>query len=77
MADLIPEIERAMAVVALIDQLRAEEGHSVMINCDNPHGPPDAAIEVCADWTDWEWLTFPGDSVLECLRAAVEASKRP
>lgn len=57
----------------LIERLRAEEGHAVTINCGNPEPPPNAAIDVVGDWTDWEEKRFPGDSVLQCLHDAVAA----
>lgn len=68
-------IVRALETVGLIDALRDDEGNAVTISCDNPEGPPNNAIEVTADWTDWEPRRFEGDNVLDALRAA--AFSRP
>lgn len=59
----------------LIEQLRAEEGDSVLILCDNPEGPPNTAIECNGSWTGWADKRFSGDNLLACLRAAAEAKR--
>jgi hypothetical protein len=58
-----------------IDRLREQEGNSVTIVCDNPdfNGLPNAAVEVCADWTDWKAERFTGESVSLALSAALDA----
>ena len=58
--------------LALIEALRADEGSSVTILCDNPdfNGQPNCAIEVNGDWTDWKDRRFTGDTVLDCLQKA-------
>lgn len=62
----------------LIDQLRATEGAGVTICADNADfGGPNAVIEVCADWTNWEVARFPGATVLDCLKAACRAAGIP
>lgn len=58
----------------LIESLRAPEGSTVMIICDNPdfNGQPNSAVECCGDWTDWNERRFTGENVLEALQAAHE-----
>jgi len=57
----------------LVDALRAPEGDSVTLLCDNPDGPPNNAIECNGDWTDWNDRRFSGETILECLREAHSA----
>lgn len=66
----IAHLRAQVQTLTLIDQLRAEDGHSVMIHCDNPDGTPNCAVEVCGDWTEWEFVRFTGATVLEALQAA-------
>lgn len=56
----------------LCEQLRAGEGNSVELFCDNPdfNGQPNCAVEVVGEWTEWEQRRFTGDTMLEALRAA-------
>lgn len=60
-----------------IDRLRANEGASVEILCDNPdfNGQPNCAIQVSDDWTgtDWNFRRFEGDTLAECFAKAEEA----
>lgn len=70
------QIERAEDTLALIDELRESEGSSVLISSDN--GEPETHSERCCigvidDWTSFETRNFYGESVIECLRAAVRA----
>lgn len=66
----------AEQTLALIDQLRAGEGNSVEICCDNPdfNGQPNCRINVTADWTDWMPKGFAGDTLLAALEAAARAA---
>ena len=56
----------------LIDQLRLSEGNAVTIMCDNPdfNGQPNSAVEIVADWTNWQTVRFTGENVIEALRNA-------
>lgn len=66
------ELERLVAEMTAIHALRAGEGHSVTILCDNPDfDGPNNAVEVCADWTDWKERRFTGETLLEALQAAI------
>lgn len=62
---------------AIIEQLRAPEGASVTLICDNPDFDMGAnsAVEVNDYWTGHENVRFEGDTVLEALRVALKASK--
>ncbi len=67
------EMERLLAEMSCIHTLRAAEGDSVNILCDNPEGPPNNAVECCGAWTDWEDQRFTGETLLDALRTAVAA----
>ena len=67
--------ERAIECWTLLEELREQEGHTVTLCCDNPDGPPDAAIQVCGDWTEWDEVRIEGQTVLECLQKAVRAKR--
>lgn len=69
------EMERYLGEMACIHRLRAEEGDSVTILCDNPEGPPNNAVECNGAWTDWLDRRFEGDTLLRALEAAVNARK--
>lgn len=71
------EEANALTFVGAIDALRAKEGDSVTILCDNPdfNGQPNCAIECSGEWTNWEPRRFAGDTVLSCLCAATAARR--
>lgn len=68
-----PTSARSVVIVRLIEELRADEGDTVVINCENPEGPPQQAIDCNGGWTGWNDLRFDGATLLECLRAAAAA----
>lgn len=71
---MTPEDQAALAAqMALINQLRADEGDAVEVFCDNPEGPPNNAIHCSGAWTDWKDRRFSGETLLACLKAAVAA----
>jgi hypothetical protein len=59
----------------LVESLRAPEGQSVALVCDNPdfNGQPNCAVDCCGDWTGWDERRFAGDTILDALRIAHEA----
>lgn len=63
----------AIETLQIINTLRDEEGHSVTIVSDNAdfNGQPNCLITCMGDWTNWEDRRFSGDTVIECLRAAM------
>jgi hypothetical protein len=68
----MPEV----AAMRYIEQLRAEEGDSVTILCDDPEAESAdrrLAIDCNGAWTDWRERRFYGESVLQCLALAVTA----
>lgn len=71
------EMERLLAEMSCIHALRADEGDSVTILCDNPEGPPNNAVECCGAWTEWNDLRFDGETLLDALRAASVARNAP
>lgn len=73
------ESERAIEVARLIDVLRADEGDSVTIMCDNPdfNGQPNCAIECCGDWTGWLHKRFAADTLLDALSMAMVERNLP
>lgn len=72
------QIERLAAIVDPLNRLREDEGNSVTFICPNPdfNGEPDEAIEVSAEWTNWEPRRFTGQSLAECLKAAEKAREQ-
>lgn len=62
----------------LIEKLRADEGSTVEIACDNPdfNDRPNSLISVCGFWTEWQERKFTGDTVHACLVAAVAAMEQ-
>lgn len=62
-------------VATLLNRLRAEDGSSVAIMCQNAdfNGQPNEAIEVSASWTNWEPRRFTGDTLAGALWAAIRA----
>lgn len=71
------ELVAFRAIVEPLNRLRANEGASVEILCDNPdfNGKPNCAIQVSDDWTgtDWNFRRFEGDTLAECFAKAEEA----
>lgn len=59
----------------IVEQLRAAEGHSVVIVNDNPdfNGQPGAFVECVGDWTGWEPQRFTGNTIDEALGNAIVA----
>ena len=63
-------------ILACINELRNEEGATLMLSCDNPEcGTSSAKITVRSDWTRWGGWDYVGDNILECLEKAVAAKK--
>lgn len=54
-----------------INELRENEGASVVVYCDNPDGPPNCRVGVCDEWTGWEDKTFEGETILRALTKAL------
>lgn len=66
-------------IVRLINVLRADEGDSVEILCDNPdfNGQPNCAIVCCGDWTGWLHKRFAADTLLDALSMAMVEKNLP
>lgn len=66
-------------ILRLINLLRAEEGDSVTILCDNPdfNEQPNCAIECCGDWTGWLHKRFAANTLLDALSMAVTERNLP
>lgn len=58
--------------LVMVQALRADEGDSITLLCDNPdfNGQPNNAVECCGAWTGWTDRRFTGDT----LRGAVQAA---
>jgi len=66
----------ALDIMCLINELRADEGSSVTLSCDNPEFTPnnDANhIEVFGDWTNWHSQHVYGPTLKDCLKKALDA----
>lgn len=63
---------RSVETVNLIEVLRAAEGDSVTILCDNPdfNGQANCAVECNGAWTGFQDRRFSGDTIMDCLRGA-------
>lgn len=72
----LAELERAEATLKAIHDLRADEGDSITICCDNPEGPPNNAIICNAWWSDYEDMRFEGETLLAALKAALDAKAK-
>ncbi len=73
-------MSKAEEILQLIDELRADEGASVLILCQNPdfNGQKNEAVICQAGFTKWAEERFDGDTLVEALRAAAKAqSTRP
>ncbi|WP_027578417.1 hypothetical protein [Bradyrhizobium sp. Ai1a-2] len=68
----VPRLQPAPAAWILIEALRAEEGHSVTLVCDNPdfNLGPNNAIEACGDYTGWVDRRFEGETLAAALLSA-------
>lgn len=75
MARLEAMVEEHTPFVEMLNYLRADEGDSVTLNCDNPDGPPNNAVECCGGWTDWTERRFAGESLDAAVRAAYQAKR--
>ena len=78
MSDLPPSVVALIHLQRNLTYLRADEGDSVTLLCDNPDpASPDQnnAIECNGDWTDWKDRRFQGESLDAAVRAAVEAKR--
>lgn len=62
-----------------IERLRANEGASVAILCDNPEAETvdsQTCIEVCDEWTEWEERRFYGKTLRAAFESAEEAKPK-
>ena len=59
-------------MIGFIDELRKEEGHTVLIASDNPDfGGAGCCVEVTGDYTDWKPKRYEGENLLHALENAV------
>jgi hypothetical protein len=68
----------AVQVIGDIEQLRAAEGDSVEILCDNPGADSidqQTAVEVSAEFTGWRPQRWHGRTWTEALHKAANASR--
>lgn len=70
-------IADAVAIHEAIEELRLGEGDGVEIFCENREGfgPDNNAIEVCADWTNWQPHRFEGSTLRLALENAVHEKR--
>lgn len=61
------------ACMSRINELRENEGSSVVILSDNPAGGSNCAIEVIDEWTGWKPKFFEGETILGVLTRALVA----
>lgn len=77
MMTMAAENERFRAIVDPLNELRAEEGDSIFVPCDNPdyYDGVGSYVEVTSEWTQWKPRKFGGDNLTEALKAAVDAKR--
>lgn len=74
----LPSIEELWEIYSHLQLLRSEEASEVTFTASNPDpddGFPLEVVEVRDLWTEWIGVDFRGETLLECLRKAVEARK--
>ena len=73
------DLEACRAIVSPLEELRANEGATVLVPCDNPDPCDDHSygclVEVTDDWTDWKPRTVTGENLPDALAKAVEAKE--
>lgn len=65
-------------VVADIEQITMTEGNSVTILSDNPDPnlrEVQAAVDVCGDFTSWKEMRYWGETWMDALHKAADASR--
>ena len=72
-------LSNATEIVRLIELLRADEGDSVTLLCDNPdfNGQPNCAVVCNGDWTSWVDRRFAADTILDALSMAATEKALP
>jgi hypothetical protein len=58
--------------MTMLNELRADEGNELLLICPNPdfNGQPNERIDVAADWTGWNPVSFAGDTLHDAVKAA-------
>ena len=69
---LMQEISYLRSIVDPIEELRQDEGSSVIIFYDNPDFDSNSMIDVCSYWTSWYKNRFVGDNLAEAVKAKRE-----
>lgn len=64
----------AEEILSLIEELRAPEGASITINCQNPdfNGLKNECVIYCGPATNWKDERFDGDTLVEALRVVAK-----
>lgn len=78
MSSLPPGVVALLHLQRNLTYLRADEGDSVTLLCDNPDPASrdqNNAIECNGPWTDWQDRRFQGESLDAAVQAAVEAKR--
>lgn len=71
-SEMTVKLERLQAIVDNIDQLRKDEGNTILIPCDNPDWDgPACFVEVTSNWTGWQPRRFTGDTLSEAIANAI------
>lgn len=75
--DGLPSIKDLWEIYSHLQLLRSEEASEVTFTAQNPdfNGQPNEVVGVTDLWTNWVERRFEGDTLLECLRDAVDARK--
>lgn len=73
----IPTIEELWEIYSHLQLLRSEEASQVTFTAPNPddNDLPNEVVGVKDQWTEWLEVDFRGETLLECLRKAVDARR--
>lgn len=73
----VPSITDLWEMYFCLELLRSEEASQIIFTSSNPddNNLPNEVVGVKDLWTEWLEVDFRGDTLLECLRKAVEARK--
>ena len=73
----LPSIEELWEIYSHLQTLRSEEASQVTFTAPNPddNDLPNEVVGVKDLWTEWLEVDFRGETLLECLRKAVDARR--
>ncbi len=73
---ILKQQHKAAEVARILGELRQHKGGTITICCTDPEArdQPDAMVIVEASWTEWQPRRFTGNTLVDCLRAALKVA---